>query len=302
MSKIDFVTIFFNDPVDMNLIKLQAASFSYVDENMIHKIYLAYNDIGNGRELYESIKTHYPENIRDKIVFVSRSELGLDFLNVSTWVNQQLVKIKFCHMIDSLYYVVLDSKNHFICNVSYNTFFVDDKPLYKCFLYSEPKGSAMSNPLNYYIELFHLQKYGIFISSAVTPYVFSTKIVKDLIDHIEKIVKIPIDDFLLKNKEVSEFYLYWCYLLYLKNNSYSISNNIREVCLWQISVKNLQPDEFTRILKNKNISSFAIHRLVLKNEEYVKKILEFGIIDNFYGKIYDSDTVDFIKKCLIVTH
>jgi len=55
-------------------------------------------------------------------------------------------------------------------------------------------------------------------------------------------------------------------------------------------------------LKNKNISSFAIHRLVLKNEEYVKKILEFGIIDNFYGKIYDSDTVDFIKKCLIVTH
>ena len=61
----DFVTIFFDDKIEINLLKLQALSFKYVDETLVNNIYLIHNDVTryNFKELIEC----YPESMKKKV-------------------------------------------------------------------------------------------------------------------------------------------------------------------------------------------------------------------------------------------
>ena len=44
MKKLDFITIIYNDEREINLLKLQASSFSFVDTNIINNINLSNYD------------------------------------------------------------------------------------------------------------------------------------------------------------------------------------------------------------------------------------------------------------------
>ena len=44
---IDFVTLVYNHPIEIELLKLQAISFQYCESEFIGKIVIFYNDSGN---------------------------------------------------------------------------------------------------------------------------------------------------------------------------------------------------------------------------------------------------------------
>jgi hypothetical protein len=50
MKKLDFITIIYNDEREINLLKLQASSFSFVDTNIINNIIIIFNDNKNLNE------------------------------------------------------------------------------------------------------------------------------------------------------------------------------------------------------------------------------------------------------------
>ena len=43
----DFVTLGFNHPTEIELLKLQATSFQYCEPELVGKIFIFYNDTGN---------------------------------------------------------------------------------------------------------------------------------------------------------------------------------------------------------------------------------------------------------------
>ena len=88
----DFVTIVFNNEIEINLLKLQAMSIKYVDENLINNLYIIYNDIGVFD--IDDVVKYYPENIRKRVIVLYNIEVHDYFKNKkSSWHNQQLLKL-----------------------------------------------------------------------------------------------------------------------------------------------------------------------------------------------------------------
>jgi hypothetical protein len=67
---IDFVTIFFKNELELQLLKLQAMSMKYLDINLINSIIIVYN---NNDELFDInlIIDYYPEILREKVKIVN---------------------------------------------------------------------------------------------------------------------------------------------------------------------------------------------------------------------------------------
>ena len=111
---IDFATLTFNDNVEIGLLKLQAISFKYVEPECIGKIFVFYND--SGTDKIEFIKNYYPKNLLSKINIIYRDNIFDNHIERSDWFNQQYFKLYISNYIQCEYYVILDSKNHFIRN------------------------------------------------------------------------------------------------------------------------------------------------------------------------------------------
>ena len=71
----------------------------------------------------------YPDYLKHLIHIITLSEIDALDLLPSTWFSQQIVKIIISKIITTKYYVVLDSKNHFINYVNTEYFFQDNKPI-----------------------------------------------------------------------------------------------------------------------------------------------------------------------------
>ena len=130
---LDFVTITFSDTREMNLLKIQAHSFKLVNTAIINKIYIIFNEPSKFFHLFNStfnnmILQFYPDDIRDKIKLLSLSDINITDNERSTWFSQQRVKIEIAKLIKSPYYVVLDSKTHFINKIDNDFFFNKGKP------------------------------------------------------------------------------------------------------------------------------------------------------------------------------
>jgi hypothetical protein len=137
MKNLDFVTIIYNDEREIDLLKLQASSFSFVDTNIINNIIIIFNDNKNLNEgfkekFYNEIIHYYPNTLIEKIKLLFLEDLGLDF-EYSNWFTQQLIKLEVSKYVSSDYYVVLDGKNHFINNITIDYFFNDNNIPYLYF-------------------------------------------------------------------------------------------------------------------------------------------------------------------------
>ena len=140
----DLVTIVFKDDIELNLLKLQFYSYKYIKFE-INYIYVIWND-DNTINLQEYI-SWMPDYLRTKVKLIHRDDL-IEKQNSSRY-NQQILKILISKFIKSDYYIVLDTKNHFIRDVYINDYFYFNRPK----LFIGDSGSMIKyfkNSLNYF--------------------------------------------------------------------------------------------------------------------------------------------------------
>jgi hypothetical protein len=295
---LDFVTVIFNDQLELNLLKLQAYSFKFVDIQIINKIWIICNDLKKIN--FEDIIQYYPYNYREKVNIIYNSELNLAEIFLTEkgvgWQMQQLLKLYVSNYIENDYYCVLDAKNHFLKKISCNDFFSIDNNYYLftscgCEYYYY----YMENCLNYFsLDSEYYKKIDTFISMS-TPFIFETSCVKEMMLYIEKKECMQFKDFFIKNNNITEFYLYSSYIVFKekKNHTFkeiihtSIHKNPNEY--WsQYFIKN-------QVYKEDNWKIFGLHRYAPDemSNDYKKNVLEM------YECFYDDNMIEFIKKSIL---
>jgi hypothetical protein len=218
-NKIDFATIFFNDCVEIMLLKLQAFSFKFVDFQIINNIILFFQDTSNLN--IDEIVCHYPENIQNKvkIVLYKETDLDLNYLE-NGWQLQQLNKILISKYIKAEYYCILDAKNHFIRSTNYDDFFYNND----YYIYTSPgcrtNDFYYSNCTEYFSGKSSTNKNDVSMSS---PFIFHKKTVEEMISYIELKEKQKFAAFFMSNSNITEFYLYASFVEF--NNCKNVKYN-----------------------------------------------------------------------------
>lgn len=301
---IDFVTIVFNNNIEIELLKLQAISFKYVEPKNIGKIFVFYNDSGNDK--IDFIKKYYPKKLLSKVNIIYRDKIFNKY-EKSSWRNQQYFKLYISNYVLSKYYVILDGKNHFIRKTVLTDFIKNGKP--KLFL-SQPGNMIkyyknclsyfkIKDPFNYKYKNDYSKTIGKNTLLTTTPYIFIKEQVINLINYIENKEKMTFYDFFKKKKNITEFYLYSTYLIFsgnikkheliLKNNfAITIFRNPNEC--WN-KYKNKK-----QAITNKNVKILGLHRVAVKNmdDNYKKNLL------TLYSNFFDDKTCSMIKSFMYI--
>jgi hypothetical protein len=182
---VDFVTIFYDDQIEVNLLRLQAMSFKFVDHRIVNNCYILFNDIGT---YSGDIIGFYPLDLRRRVKILCRNDVDKNFksMDKSSWYSQQVLKLLISKIITSAHYVVLDGKNHFIRDTGLSDLFdINGKP----YLFYGNPGNMIQyyhNCTNYYqIEVNSNSKKINEQFLTTTPYIFITDAVLEMISYIE---------------------------------------------------------------------------------------------------------------------
>ena len=297
---LDFVTITFSDTCEMNLLKIQAHSFKLVNKDIINNIYIIFNEPSKFFHLFNitfnnMILQFYPDNIRDKIKLLSLSDININDNERSTWFSQQRVKIEISKFINSQYYVVLDSKTHFIHKIDRDYFFNNGKPR----LYFNRINPEM---LTYYTNCFNyfdiscpneIKQPEFKKIQTITPFLFITNECLNLINYIEQKEKIPFGNFFIHQQKYTEFFLYYAFLTFTKKRGlYSYMAHKHQPI---IVIGRQNPAEHSynswehklSILEKFDICVFSLHRksIGILDEKYKQSLL------HFYNYTYNDDII-----------
>ena len=304
---LDFVTITFNNNCELCLLKLQAYSFKYIDINIITNIYIVFNEATNFdifKKDFDNIITYYPKEIHNKVKLLSLQHLNIDYPANSNWFSQQRVKIEIAKYINNKYYVVLDSKNHFISKIDKTFFFRNEKPI----LYFNSVGEEMleyyNNCLNYFkINCPNISNRKLKIQTT-TPFIFITEECLRLMNFIKEKEQIDFGTFFMREQKYTEFYLYYAFLTFLKKRYlYCYLSHIRQPCL-TIGKQNPEVDYYNSweykldTLKNKDIVVFSIHRQSINviNNSYKLNLI------NFYQPIYKDARIKSLLESILFSN
>lgn len=213
-SSLDFVTVVYYPEV--LLLKLQARSFRlFLEDQRIGNIYIVVNE-DDPRPTVSFIEEQVlPEYgpYASRVKIVAGNKLQAISTPVNGWRKQQTLKLLVARTIESEAYLALDAKNHFIkkCNVLN---FLTPEGLMRTFR-ARQRGSLMQyfvNSANY----FDLDPatYLDAAMPATTPYALSTRLVREMMDAIEKKEGTSFEDFFhAPHRNVTEFFLYFTYLV-----------------------------------------------------------------------------------------
>jgi hypothetical protein len=229
----DFVSIIYYKKSEIELLKIQLFSFMFVDINIINNIYILFNDSNDKNELFRTeyltcIYKYVPTKLIDKIKIIYITDLiSLNEPYKTNWYTQQFAKIYISKIINSKYYVMLDSKNIFIKNIDLSYFILNNKiKMYysnhnddlmkfynNCFNYFGITNISKSNPYNHPLYI-----------QTTTPFVFITKECKHMIDFIENKENTNLYNFFCRHQH-TEFFLYFAWLCFTNNtNNYIFVN------------------------------------------------------------------------------
>ena len=228
----DFVSIIFYNKTEINLLKIQLFSFMFVDINIINNIYILFNDSKDKNEQFKTeyltcIKNYVPSHLIDKIKIIYITDLiCLEEKYLTNWFTQQFAKIYISKIINSKYYIMLDSKNIFIKNIDISYFILENKiKMYysthgdellnyynNCFHYFDIKNVSSFNP---YKDPYYIQ--------TTTPFIFITQECKNMIEFIENKENTNLYTFFLTHK-YTEFFLYFAWLSFRRNDNYIFLN------------------------------------------------------------------------------
>lgn len=279
---IDFTTIFFMDDLELNLLKLQAYSFKFVDPKIINNIILFFQEMPDINYNFNEIINYYPEYLQQKvkIIHFKDTNLSLSYFT-NKWQLQQLNKILLFKYVNSEHYCILDAKNHFIKDISEQDFFKND-----CYyIYTSPdyknNNFYYRNCMKYFTGI---EKDNIKNISMSTPFIFHKKSVNQMVRYIENREKKSFDIFFMNNLSITEFYLYSSFIEFkeLKNAKYreimhtSIYSDPNEE--WSLRFLN------DKLYLNENWKIFGLHRKSIDkmDSSYKSKLLE--MYETIYGK------------------
>jgi len=302
----DFVTILFDNVIEIQLLKLQAYSFQFVDPDLINNIIVLFNDNIELKDnfiiQFEDIINYYPEHIKNKVKLLFLDDLNLDF-SQSNWFTQQLIKIEIAKKISTKYYLMLDTKNHFIKNITKELFFSSNNKPFMYFNDSGGPGSPFDIYYNNCLDYFDVKcpntnlGLGDLKVQTTTPFLFITKACLNLMNYVEKKEQTSFRDFFVESKKYTEFYFYYSYLIFSnKENHYDYNRAHHPV----ITVGHQDPKtayynswEYKKhILETEYIALFSLHRysISILDSEYKKSLIEF------YTNIYKNS--DLLQKIL----
>lgn len=298
--KTDFVTLCFENEIEMDLMKLQAMSFAFVPSDLVHEIIICWNDIGPFPSNF-SIIEYYPKILRPKVKCISRNDI-FDTEQKSDWRNQQICKLVVAKQIKAPHYIILDAKNHFIKPITEKHFYNEEgKPK----LYLGNPGKMISY-FDYCLQYFNIEKQNLQIASpysvedpncqfcTTTPFIFKTDIVLEMMSHMESVENLKFPDLFLLHKEGTEFYFYISYLIWKEYiQGYHIQKKMH-VTLWPDLEKEWnQLDYIENSIEEEDCQIFGLHRkaIVKMEKEQIQDLLKF------YTKFYSKKMLKQIK-CL----
>ena len=220
--KVDFVTVTFSR--DFNLLKLQARSLALcVPESFINSIILICNDTIENMEILRAIIIPEYKHLAEKVQIIESTTIHLSpdpNLNYG-WFPQQILKLRAYKVTSAKYYIVLDSKNHFIRPITEDYFFQDGKPKQVIEDYTEHfmriyiintlnvfennKNNIKDRFIHYYTDS---EKNVPSFQTLLTPVIFIREICKSIDENMN------LDYFLNGQNTFAEFAIYAAYLQY----------------------------------------------------------------------------------------
>jgi hypothetical protein len=226
----DFVSIVYNNKIEIDLLKIQLYSFKFIDINIINNIYILFNDSKDKNKLFEteynnSIEQFIPLYLKEKVKIIFITDLiSLNTIYQSDWFTQQFAKIYVSKIINSKYYIMLDTKNIFIKQVDISTFITDDKIKMYLAVHNDDLLNYYNNCFNYFeiknIESCNPYNHPLYIQTT-TPFVFITEECKNLIDYVENKENINFYEFFFRRK-YTEFFLYYAWLNFVNKKDHYV--------------------------------------------------------------------------------
>jgi len=328
-----FVTIIYDDYYDNELFLLQTKTMNNIDNNIISKIIIIFNTENDEsydnykKKFYDEIIFNYPDNIQSKVLLIYKKELyivcGLNncyslpksinpqhTLNDNYgWHIQQILKIIVSKIIDTEHYIVLDSKDHFINFTDYSCFFENDTPIFfqkenieTC---NSVKQSIISSFMYFHNTIKKINDSQVICDfdgneyltiKPITPFVFKTKYVIELIQYISGSFNISFD-LLFLLKDFNEFQLYYSYLIYSKKSSEYKIVDVPEFKFWKnSSIPIFFNNDLIDNGKNKIIKCIGVYkdiRFLFVNEG------DDIIVFNFYKNFLNDDQIIHIKNLFL---
>lgn len=211
-KKLDLVTVFHSG--DAELLKLQGLSINtFFTHDDIGTITLIANESSAYLDtLDRTALTAFYGDLQDRVVFVSRADLGLDAAIKWGWKSQQALKLLSHRCASSERCLILDTKNHFVRDCGVSDFF-----------------DSTNTPRLYYRKKFGQQQTWIRNSfqyfdapapadpdekhlPTITPYPVKTKVLSAICEMIAKQSGSVAKLFNDPGFEGTEFYLVYSYL------------------------------------------------------------------------------------------
>lgn len=195
----------------------------------------------------------------------------------NNWIIQQILKILAAELVTTEQYILLDSKNFFIKQISLNKIKQSEPaklpdPFYQNLLWISAVVSKLSRPLN---ELIHYRG-ALMLSQAATPYVLETEHVKELLKYFGGSVQfvnwyiriadnvLELNNDILPNVLISEFYLYELFSLLELTSEWDTTVPTNNMTFWDTD--NLSKAEIDNCFDNipEYMYVSGIHRFCLQ--------------------------------------
>jgi hypothetical protein len=179
-----FVTVVFK--TDYSLARLQARSLArYLSADFADEIYVIANQGLNGCDEWQQPMLRDYGPLVDKVRFLDAGHVATVPANITGWQSQQILKLMVARFVSSDRYVVLDAKNHLLFPLSSEFFENGEKIRLPCIDYENHEmRQHLDNSLRYFGVCDHDIVRTFFPTT--TPFVFPTRIVKDLLVHVTR--------------------------------------------------------------------------------------------------------------------
>ena len=211
---IDIVTVSFRD--ELHLLKLQARSFRVnLNPDDVGDILVIINDNdvdGFVEHFKREVAPEYGVHFINHLKLIPHSEIMDAALETPGWRTQQTLKLLAARNVRSSYYLILDTKNHFVKKTRLADFFsTTGLPL----TYESPIGGTLEKYFRPSMEYFDVEADAHLAAAmpAVTPYVIETSLALELLKAVEMKSGVDFATFFhRKNRLVTEFFLYYAFL------------------------------------------------------------------------------------------
>lgn len=285
---LDLATVCFGE--ELGLLRLQARSVRlFMGQNLLGIIHLVVNEEGF-EQVQKHIQTHVlPEYgpLASHVKIYPYRTLSGKKLKKLGWRSQQAFKLLISQQIQSADYLVLDCKNHFIRPVSGESIWHPDgrmkiapRPIHKKFLADYRQACA-------YFDLPPASEEAVW--PAVTPFPMKTKLVRDMIEHLEKRQNKSFTDVFMKSPRVTEFYLLYAYLQATYGGSEQFYAEAPRTGFSVMSSAAGAPEKARDIaekIARPHVFCFGVHRAVLRQKnqgvlEAVAKVWQqYGLVES----------------------